>query len=388
MARARTLLDFASFADLSYVLDQRRAPRRYSWSYQCAYETTCLLVSMDTINLAPAMPRSAPSGPSAVLLSALGTSIKQYRVAKQLQNAAHVATQSWADQAENQKLIGKFVRPPVDRAESDARYLESAFLESEKRYWPHTVMETQGLFDAAFLPQIARIVDVPLSDLEALYTVTKERPQLLKKPEVSFNGEQISILERSFLASVLLRGVYREGYARNVQVLHHPYRGSFFDQLGVGASERLFSSTNSVRALASILIEASMRQKGGESRIRHYATSIQILRAAAKHGRVNLKDVDQDDTALKDAADAMIRLGIRTRSAYSEKWIEAFIGGGITWATSFGLTPWESLGIGLATSTFSSLVGAGTLAGGLALERRYRLVDLGRSSWGRLQRRF
>lgn len=148
----------------------------------------------------------------------------------------------------------------------------------------------------------------------------------------------------------------------------------------------LFTPTNTARALAAVLIEASMRQRRGIERIEYYAGSLRAIREAAKQGRVNLRQIDGDETALKDAADSLIRLGIRSRSASADKWIEVLFGGGVTIATTFAVAPWESLSVGLGTAIASGMIGVGASVGKVTMERRYRLARLGKAGWGRLIR--
>jgi hypothetical protein len=383
----RTLLDSAALADLSYVLDQRRLPRQYEWSYQCAFETTCLLISTDSVRIAPPMARRTPQGVNAELRTALSSFIQRYKVNSSVKEVALKATSEWFSEPQNQAVVREFIGgSALDFAGESIGGLVGKFMENERRYWPETVVELGGVYDKGFLVQISQIIERPESELLRLHHLVEQRPSVLSDSASELTGDRLDIAERSFLASVLIRGYFRDTYARRGQVLHHPFRSIFLAKCSNGAAEGLFEPSNSLRAVASILIEASMLQKTGRSRIDYYANSLRILRGAARQGRLNLGQVDTDSEALADAADTMIKLGIRTRSPSTDRWIDALIGGGITLSTAFTLTPWESLVSGLTTSTLSGLVGVGDTVGKALLERRYRLSHLGRSGWGRLQR--
>jgi hypothetical protein len=387
MSVTRTLLDSAALADLAYVLDQRRLPRQYEWSYQCAFETTCLLISTDSVRIAPPMARRAPQGVNAELRTALSPFIQHYNVNSLAKEAALKATSEWFSEPQNRAIVRAFIGgSAVDVAGESIGGLVTTFMENERRYWPETAVELGGVFDKAFLVQISQVIERPESELLALHHLVEQQPGVLRDSASGLAGDRLDIAERAFLTSVLLRGYFRDMYARRGQVLHHPFRSVFLAKCADGPAEGLFEPTNTQRAVASILIEASMRQKTGRARIDYYANSLRVLRGAAHQGRLNLRQVDIDSEALADASDTMIKLGIRTRAPSTDRWIDALIGGGITLSTAFTLTPWDSLVSGLTTSMMSGLVGVGDSVGTALLERRYRLSHLGRSGWGRLQR--
>lgn len=387
MATTRTLLDSASLADLSYVLDQRRLPRSYSWAYQCAYETTCFFLETDSVRLGPALTRARASGVNAILRTSLAPTIRAYKVDARLKLGAMTKTQEWAARLEGKNALREFILgSPLDSTGRDVSGLVRAFLESEKRYWPDTCAELDGPFDEVFTVQIAAALDMSATKLRQLHNTVTENFQILANPRKNLGAEQTLVLENAFLASTLLRGYYKDIYYRHGQILHHPVRSAF---LASGVSDHgaeRFTPTNSVRALAAVLIEASMRQHHGVERIECYAASLRTVRYAAKQGRVNLNQVDDDDTALRDAADSLIRLGVRSRSQAADKWIEVFFGGGVTIATTFALAPWEALGVGLGAAVASGVIGVGASVGKATMERRYRLSRLGKAAWGRLIR--
>ena len=387
MAVTRTLLDSASLADLSYVLDQRRLPRSYSWAYQCAYETTCFFLEADSARLGPALTRARPSGVNAILRTSLASTIRTYKVDAELKSEAMNSTQDWASGPEGTSLLREFIfGSPQDSTGRDVSGLVRAFLENEKRYWPDTCAELDGPFDQVFAQQIADALSISPAKLIQLHDIITENPLILANPTKNLGSEQTLIVEGAFLASTLLRGYFKDTYYRRGQILHHPIRSAFLTGSAGEQKVELFTPTNSVRALSAVLIEASMRQHRGVERIEYYAASLRTIREAAKQGRVNLRQVDDDNTALKDAADSLIKMGIRSRSQAADKWIEVFFGGGVTLATTFALAPWESLSLGLGAAAASGIIGVGASVGKVAMERRYRLSRLGKSAWGRLIR--
>jgi hypothetical protein len=346
------------------------------------------MISSDSVRMAVGLSKGGPTGVYAELRTLLGSSIQTYRSNRSIRDWALRETEAWAADSDNQIVLSRFINGTASAPNGDSlQPLVYQFVENEKRYWSKTAIELGGLFDVQFIPYIADVLRVPGDELKKLHARISGRPDLLTKSEKQLGKEGAKLTEKAFLAAMLLRGYYRDIYARQGQILHHPYRSAF---LAVSSNEIPtceFVTTNTTRAAAAMLIQASMRQSTSQARIRHYAEAIAILRSAAKKGRLNLREADDDSIALSDSADALIKLGIRTRRPSADKWVDIFFGSAVTWATTFTLTPWESLAVGVASSGIAGAVGLGSVVGTLALERRYRLSGLGRATLGRLQRR-
>jgi hypothetical protein len=383
-----TLLDSASLGELAYLFDSGRPMRRYTWAYQCAYESTCLLLSCKSIRIAPGVRLAKPSGVHGRLRSRLASLIHEYRAKKDVTDLALDETRLWALRPENQAHLARYVDfgPLVDAGISEAL---GPFVESHKEQWYDVAAERGELFDEMFIEAIASTLDVSPDELSRLHSLIRREPHRLMESGEGLGSYGSDLASSAYLVSILLRGYLHDAYARleNVQVLHHPYRTIFLENGAQPSGSLSFGPSNSVRAVASILIEGSMRQRSAEARVEHYCNSMEALLRAVRQGRLNLRQADDDEIALRDSADAFVRLGIRTHSPASDQWLDYLFGGAVNWLTSFHLVSWESFVAGMAGAAISAKFSIGSRAADKLLERPQRLARLGRHGPGRLVRR-
>jgi hypothetical protein len=377
--------DAATIADLSYVLDQDHVPFAYSWAHKCAFDTTCLLLSLDGIGIAQGLTQALPAGVHGQVQRQLGDLIRPLTISPATRLQGLLDTQKWAQS--NSQTIRDFV---YGNAEDESGFslndLVPAFLESERRHWIATAREMNGLFDREFYRSLAHCFGEPESVISKLNRRIGEDPALLKDPERAFGRDGTELIEKCFLAAVLLRGSFRDYCSRELQVIHHPYRSAMLSSsTAVGQAQR-FEATNTVRATSALLLEAGFNKGRGDARIDFYAQSLRRLRAAAAEGRLNVCEVDSDDIAIRDTADMFKTLGIETRREGAAGWIDLAFGAAASVVSAFFLTPWETVATGLASSAASSKAHLGDRLASAVLERPRHLVKLAEAGLGRLSR--
>lgn len=333
-------IDSASAYEIVLVLARRSPRQSFKMEWDRALEVTATLINTDRIKLAPSPRREgAASGPYGVLLEGLESAVSRIVLPEEVTAAAIRKTKKWAGENVNKLrlVLSSFTDAPPASHSQAAMWLDS-HIHSE---WHEHVLRRGSLFDRDFALQIAKVLDLPESDVLKLWSLTTDASFVAELAARMPDTDVFHLIRDAFTISALLRGRYHDYAAESshIQILSHPVREPILRKTSAGRVSIEVSNTE--RYLANIAVAASFAERSHEARVALWVDNVLKLRRG--RDQINLGQKDRDETARDTALDAARKFDIRIHSKLLETFIDAGLALGSTALTSFVLLRWESM---------------------------------------------
>lgn len=326
----RGLIDMASLTSALGAVRQRRNKSLSPWHDQSLIEVTYLLLH-DKMRVIPHPgPQGGEVGDVATfykLLPEITTNVNYNK-----QKSALDTTRRWLHDNQRSLLTAWL------SAEENTTLWKWARQQRKLRWLEHA--ETYGgLFDKAFIPYIAQVLQQSERDIKDLHSKSTD-PRNIKGWIKKDTSDATRLLERAWVLGGIIRGKYYENLAKSekIQLVAHPFRKSIEEDLEVGIlpqpiyrSEELF---------IKILIKSAQVETTAARRVAALAENIKLARRAILGKAVNLEETLTNDDAEKFAARAAKDAGIIGTSKLNKLITEIFVNFGAPYLLSYGLSFW------------------------------------------------
>jgi hypothetical protein len=295
-------------------------------SWDAALRVTAATVSMPNLRLAPAPSvEDAASGTYDLLGRGLAGILGRSDADANAASVALRETKRWATSEPARECI----RGELKLYHGESIFHERWLDEHIRHEWLEHAARLGGLFDHAFLPELACLLDVQESELLKVLKLTQDHSLLNNYIRKRPQDEAFAIMVNAFIASTLLRGRYHDHEAneRQAQIMHHDIRQRVLPQLE-SEERKTVAPNNTERYFANILLAGAFEESKPESRILLWLENVRNARIAVLSG-YNLSSASSDSVALDKAVDAARKHDIRTHSKTLEMVLQV--------SASFGL---------------------------------------------------
>lgn len=249
----------------------------------------------------------------------------------------------------------------------------------------HT-LELNGVFDRAFLKQIANVLEMSLPETEELWARFTDSASVAVIRRGRLRAVDMQLVVKAYLTSGLLRGLYYDYLARAMgsQVMHHPLRETVL--FARRNNEETFSVSNTAWYLSQVVVAAARREATLKSRLDSWAESVVKVRRRALTGEIDLRHKDSMHVARNIAMETARKCDIRFAPRYVEDALDATAALGTGILTSFVLSPWIGFGFGMAAYAVARKRRVGESIAGLIY--RPELQKMADATPGRIRRRW
>lgn len=315
-------IDSSSAYEVVSVLSGKRPNESHGWAWRSALSVSSALINCRYLKLAPAPGLAkAASGPYGRLMISLSDLIVGAKPDQQVEKSALHKTKRWAN--DNVAKVRDIHREMEADETNFSKWLDWVTAHA----WMEHSTRLDGLFDLEFIPEISRVLNVPINylkdvhqlsrDLNVLNYYTKHRP---------IDKDDFRVMSDAYTISVLLRGRYHDYVAQESsrQIMHHPIRKPMLPRL-IGKPRTEFTVSNTEQYLSTIILSSAFAERGTENRITSWAENIRKARSATLAGAIDLRSKDYDEVALDLAVRAAKRLDIRTHSKLTESVLDAAV---------------------------------------------------------------
>lgn len=372
-----THIDGAVLLGALEALDCRSAEAASVWAYRSLVEVTSVLTLVPGVTLSP-IPElhAAASGPYGRILADLASLVDQRPAPERDRQISLKSTQRWArDRPDRLKLCLAAVKSD----ESYDRWIDWI----SRNQWPDHVQRHGGLFEKAFAPQIAEVLDISKGDLQRVRSSSLTAAELARLVAKA-NEEKSQLVRDAFTVSTLLRGRYYDQLSRRTQrhVLHHSLRTPVLKSL---PSSRMRSAavTNTAWFLSIILVAAAFSERG-KNRPHAWAAGIQVARKGVASGVIDVAEKPTDEVAMRVAARTASLLNVRFHPQWLDNLLNAAVSTGIGGLASIGVTGFEAVAIGFASELLLEGASPTEHVVSRLMKREVRLKSLARLGAGRL----
>jgi hypothetical protein len=202
-----------------------------------------------------------------------------------------------------------------------------------------------GLFDPTFVTYIAKMLKLTHKEVMELHCQSLD-PRRLKYLISQRNGQRyqdFQLMSKAYVASAILRGKYHDELSKltGLQISHHPIREMICR--GGTASPIGLPVSNTISALAALVIHGAARQRRRKDRALCWADNVKRVKCLVASGREDIGARPTDnaaiDVALRIAREAAIQMGDRRFSL----WLELGMSLGVGALTHILLSPWLAL---------------------------------------------
>jgi hypothetical protein len=168
-----------------------------------------------------------------------------------------------------------------------------------------------GLFDRAFIPELALVLNCPEKELRRVWQLTRSRSIVRDWARKPPDNDEFRLAVDAFVVAALLRGRLHDHIAEasHVQILHHPFRHLI---LPPKTKYLEFKVTDAEMFFNSIIVMSSFCEKGVEDRIASYADN--VIKAKRAIGEIDLSEKGSASLARDAALVAAKRVGLHTLS--------------------------------------------------------------------------
>jgi len=378
-------IDSASTYQVIQLLWYRHPSEAYKWAWQSAIFVSSALINCEHLKMAPSPEfTGAASGPYEKLMLIFSDLITHSQPNKQIQSRALTNTLRWTD-----RNIGK-IQVIFEKLKNDQLNFSKWLDWSITQAWEEHSTRLGGLFNESFIPQIARILDVPINYLRDVHRLSCDlntvRFFAIQKP---VNNDEFKIMSDAYVLSALIRGRYHDHVAREseLQILHYPIRQPLLPDLNRTKIQE-FHVSNTEQYLSNIILAGAFAEQKYEKRIALWGESILKARKGVYSGIIDLRPKDYDSVAIGQAVNAAKRLDIRTYPKWIETTIDASIAIGSGVLTTFVLKGWERFLATPVEFVLSKKFDVGKSGARILLSTEKRLHDLARSEAGRIEQRW
>jgi len=376
-------IDSASTYGVVEALGHSRPRDAYPWCWRAALEVSMALVSPATQNLllapSPGTNTGTVSGPYGQLMSGLSSAIGNYRIADDIRLGALKKTKSWARTRPGtiQKAFATLRTDP-----SFAPWLGFSIREA----WVEHSRRLGGLFNRELIGLIAKVLDLEEPAVLVAWEKSCDLSRLEEDASRILESPEYCVMRDAYVVAGLIRGRFHEHVAKDSgsQIIQHPFRSVIaLPTYRLPCAQVEFS--NSASYLANIILAGSLSESGYGRRIEAWLHNVLLSRNAISQGEVDLPHKPTHESALSHAIGVAKKVGLRTHARLLDDVVDAAVGAGIGYLTSFVLVGWTAFGVGAAVGLSSRRKRIGEQLNALAFERTSRLVGLALSGPGRVQ---
>src|SRR5215217_3971421 len=193
-------IDSASVYEVVEALSYGRPEECAPWAWQGALVTSCALACTENIKVAPnpARPEGA-SGPYDALLTALGGNLRISQPGEGVVRAAQETTKKWATQ---QREVIQTAYEQLKGTEAFGKWLDWVL----PNVWSEHARRLNGLFDPAFIPQIAPIIGVDKKDLSSILPLSRDLKVVTDYANRRPDEDNFRKMLDAYVVSILIRG--------------------------------------------------------------------------------------------------------------------------------------------------------------------------------------
>jgi hypothetical protein len=355
--------------EVSRLLREPRIEDRKEWERESAVRITALLLGAPRVTMAPA-PTALNEivGPFEQLERGLD-SLRLVEMANpdpSVTNLAMTEVKDWAsaNPAAVATGLGKLKADPEFASWMDT---------SASVFWQEHAIQHDGLFELAFLPQIALALDTTEAELFELQKLSQNIDEL---PELAMRrsaGSPGGVIADAYVVAAILRGRYHDlvNYlSDDGQLTHHPIRDAIPLET-IPTEADTFLVTNTMRHVGGLLIASAFVEKKEDARIGVYLENLDRLKKWIGTDLLALRALRFGDRVEDEVVRIADQAGIETRGRRTKAILEDGTAAGFTALTSFVLLPW-SLVVGVAGGVILKRAQVGERVEGFRREQRLK----------------
>lgn len=198
------------------------------------------------------------------------------------------------------------IKKTFDEVQNDKSYRPWLDSTIENNYLVEHSATLNGLFDLAFIPQLAPILNCSEKELHDLWECSRDLKQVKKWSRKQPDTDDFRMVMDAYVLATLLRGRYHYNVATLAgrQSIHHPIRYAVLPKKEKFAE---FKLTNTEAFFTSMIIAGSLSEKLVKDRIALLAENI----IKARNAGMDLSQKDSNRDAEDVAWDAVKRLNLR-----------------------------------------------------------------------------
>ncbi|MBI5779824.1 MAG: hypothetical protein HZA49_10295 [Planctomycetes bacterium] len=374
-------IDSASVYEIISFYRNDQPKEWYGWTWRGAVETTCAIINMQNLKMAPAPSRNEgpATGEYEHLTKSLSSTITHIKPNSEIQRLAINATKKWANK-NTKRIVNVYGELKADR-ENFSKWINLAV----KHAWVEHSKRLRGLFNAEFIPQLALILNIEKRELERIRRLSCDLKILKDYSNRIPNDSEFRTMWDCYIVSALIRGVYHDYVAKKskYQIIHHPFRVPVLDKLNSSASSD-YDISNTQNYFASIILASAYAEKTPNNRISCWAENVLKARNAMSYEYIDLPSKHHDTIALNLAVESARKIGIRTYSRRTEKILNIICDCGVGLLKMFTLNPWIAPTEIVLKETME-IRRLGTIVAGKVYGTEKKLSELGRSVPGRIE---
>jgi hypothetical protein len=241
----------------------------------------------------------------------------------------------------------------IEQLRADKRNFTRCWQGIVENIWEENAHRLGGLFNEEFIPTLELFVDVPRAELQRVWRKSSDTRVVAEYARKWPDDSDFALMQEAYLVSLLMRGRYHESIAKytSSQLMHHPVRRSV---LWAGSSlpprTMMHDVPNTMFYMALILLLSAFGERRRTHRINLWAENLNRIRKAALIEDIDFAHKRSDDVAVRVVLREAKRLGLRAHPKWIEKGIDIGLVLGTGILTSFALSPFAGLAVGVATS--------------------------------------
>jgi hypothetical protein len=345
-----TMIDTASLYEVIEALDHRRPADNHAWAWQSAVEATCMIIFAQNVRLSAGPTRqAAASGAYGRLRSRFEDHLTTAIPPAHIQTVARTGTLRWARR--NVTHLRQ-TKDRLERQDSFQRWLtwcvENAWTEKSARH--------RGLFDAAFVPYISRVIDLPVRDLERLRAASALPEHLERLIAARSESEEFRRIRDAYVVSLLMRGRYHDTVAHKSgwQIMHHPVRHAVLPAMHPREREP-YSMSVPETYLANIILASAFSQRQ-PARLDGWAENVIAARRAYRSGALDAPLARHPHDPIASAAHAARTIDVRCHSEALDRTLDVAASVGFGYLSSVLIEGWQSVAVSALTASASAFV--------------------------------
>lgn len=189
---------------------------------------------------------------------------------------------------------------------------DSSFAEwldwSIKHAWIEHAMMHNGLFDPAFVPELAILLNCSEPELHRILELSQNPREVAQWVREDLNEPICELAVQAYVISALLRGRFHDhlAEAQDLLIMHHPLRDRI---LAYKSKNVAFVATDSEVFFIKILLFSALCEKRIEDRISLWADNIVKTRLGLD--KVDLRQRDSEAKAIEAARETVKKLNLR-----------------------------------------------------------------------------
>ena len=253
----QSYIDSATTYEVLPLLSAAQANDAYPWAWQNTVAATSMLINTPHLLMAPApVLRSGAAGLYGQLTLGLADFMSHYRPAPADARDALQKTKRWA-----RKNVGK-VQSAYAKLMADTTNYQRWLDWRITNAWVENAARLGGLFNADFIPELSKIMNVPEADLIRVRHLSSDVREVSGYVNRRSPHDDFQLLTDAYILSALLRGRYHDFIARKsgLQIVHHPLREGVLSK-PKRTDHKNFSVSNTERYLSNIVLASAFMEK-------------------------------------------------------------------------------------------------------------------------------